>query len=93
MNPILKEAIDEIKKRMPLTDEQASVIAFEIGQAMIQVSHGCITNPNFNMKGGEYADENSYVPRSACFGDTFKNCTAFDQDITAWETGLPDAKK
>ncbi len=63
MNPILKECLDNIKKRVDLSGNDCIHIAIETGEVMQQVYHGCKTNPNLNFKGGESADENSYVPR------------------------------
>lgn len=62
MNPIIKEAIENIKKHMDLSEGEEMFLISEIGQAMIKVATGCKTNPDFNLKGGDDADENSNIP-------------------------------
>ncbi len=62
MNPILKDTIDEIKKNMNISESEEGFLILEIGNTMMRVAHGCTTNPKFNLKGGESADKNSYVP-------------------------------
>ncbi len=71
MNPILKETIKDIKKHMILSEAEEGFLALEIGNAMMRVAHGCITNPNFNLNGGDSADENSYVSKKDVMGIKF----------------------
>lgn len=64
MNPILKDTIEGIKKHMNVSKDEEIFLISEVAQAMSRVAHGCKTNPDFNLKGGEDADKNSYVPRN-----------------------------
>lgn len=40
---------------------------------MSKVAYGCKTNPNFNLCGGEYVDENSYIPDDYLYKNIFNN--------------------
>lgn len=61
MNPILRETIDNIKKHINLTEGEEMFLITEIGTLMYNVAYSCRMNPNFNLKGGDYIDENSYA--------------------------------
>ena len=64
MNPILKDTITEIKKHIDISESEECFLILEIGNTMMRVAHGCVTNPQFNLKGGNSADKNSYVSRN-----------------------------
>jgi len=59
MNPILRRTIENIEKHVSLTETEKIHVMFYIGKALQDVAFGASTNPNFNLKGGDSADENS----------------------------------
>lgn len=72
MNPILKECINNIKKHIELTQGEEMFLIIEIGKTMCNVAYSCTVNPNFNLKGGNYIDENSYAVKNKSL-DLFNN--------------------
>lgn len=73
MNPILRETLDRIKKHIDITEGDEIFLTREIGYCMSKVAYGCKTNPDFNICGGEYVDENSYIPDNYLYKNVWNN--------------------
>lgn len=59
MNPFIKQTVDKISKHITLTDGDLMFLSIEIGTAIYNAISKSIENPELNLNGEGYIDENT----------------------------------
>lgn len=59
MNPLLKQSIANLNGKYSFSEHELLIILFEMGNLAHEVAAGVRQNPNANLNGGNYIDEDT----------------------------------